>query len=505
MIVETPCKASHPISRSRIWLSVATAVVIVFINCALSPGVARAAVRDQLSEHSSAQSAREQSDESKQSADTTVGLQASQNAQAGPMMTLAEVERIAIEKNPTLAQAEAAIRAAQGRRKQAGLFPNPIVGYQLEEGAFRAFNDKSEHFAFIEQTIPLGGKLRKSRNVFEREVAQAEIEAAAQKQRVVNHVRMLYYEAVGAQQLVDLRTELARIAREAVKTTTELVNVGQADRPDHLESEIELHRAELELESARNDLRQAWQTLTSVIGEPRMELVRLSGNLEEAIPALDQEAMMTTLMQGSPEIKRAKAEVERAQAVLARAKAERVPDLFLRGAIGYSTEILETTRGPIGRTGTEASVQIGFTLPIFNRNQGGIAAAQAELAIAERELTRLELSLRVRLAQAFRDYNNARDAVRRYQEVLPRAERAYNLYLASFRQMAASYPQVLISQRTMFQVREQYVTTLVNLRQKAAHIEGFLLTGGLDAPGLRNAESGVEMMGSAGSGEKRER
>lgn len=434
----------------------------------------------------------------------TPTTQAQQTAPAGPMMTLADVERTALQNNPTLAQAESAIRAAQGRRRQAGLWPNPTVGYQGEEFAFRAFGDKSEHFAFIEQTIPLGGKLKKSQRIAEREVQQAEIEATTQKARVLNTVRMLYYEALGAQQMVDLRTELARIAREAVKTTSELLNVGQADRPDYLEAEIELHQVELELENARNNLRQAWQLLASVIGTPTMEPMRLAGSLEENIPRLDQETLTATLLRESPEIKRASVEVERAQAVLARAKAERVPDLFLRGGIGYSTEFLETPNGPSGRrTGPEANVQVGITLPIFNRNQGGIAAAQAELAIAEREMTRLQLSLRVRLAQAFRDYNNAVNAVRRYQEViLPRAQRAYNLYLASFQQMAASYPQVLISQRTMFQVREQYLNALVDLRQNAIQLEGFLLTGGLDAPRFQSAEPGrVEMTGVRSGGQ----
>ena len=429
---------------------------------------------------------------------------AQQTTPAGPVMTLADVERTALQNNPTLSQAEAAIRAAQGRRRQAGLWPNPTVGYQGEEFAFRAFGDKAEHFGFIEQTIPLGGKLRKSQRIFEREVEQAEIEATTQKARVLNTVRMLYYETLGAQQMVDLRTELARIAREAVKTTSELLNVGQADRPDHLEAEIESQQVELELESARNNLRQAWQLIASVIGTPAMAPMRLAGNLEENLPTLDQETLMATLLQESPEIKRARVEVERAQAVLARAKAERIPDLFLRGGIGYSSEFLETANGATGRrTGPEANVQIGITMPIFNRNQGGIAAAQAELAVAEREVTRLELSLRVRLAQAFRDYNNAADAVRRYREViLPRAERAYNLYLASFRQMAASYPQVLISQRTMFQVREQYLNTLVDLRQNAIQLEGFLLTGGLDAPRFQSAEPArVEMTGVRSGGQ----
>jgi cobalt-zinc-cadmium efflux system outer membrane protein len=426
-------------------------------------------------------------------------------------VTLAELERRASQNNPTLAQAEAAIRAAQGRRLQAGLWPNPIIGYRLEEGAFRAFNEKSEHFFFVEQTIPLGGKLRKSRRVFERQVEQAETESTAQKQRVLNTIRMLYYEALGAQQRVDLRVELARIAREAVKTTSELLNVGQADRPDYLESEIEAQQVDLDLINAENEFEQVWRLLASVVGMPDMKPARLVGNLEEGLPRLDQEALMATLLRESPEIKSARAEVERARAVLVRAKAERIPDLFLRGGIGYSTELLETRGGLSGRkTGPEASIEVGITLPIFNRNQGGAAAAQAELAIAERELNRLELALRVRLAQAFRDYNNASSAVERYRQViLPRAERAYEMYLTSFRQMAAAYPQVLISQRTMFQVREDYLSALVSLHQNAVSIEGFLLTGALDPPRLGSSErERVEMTdlrsGSASSPDDRE-
>jgi cobalt-zinc-cadmium efflux system outer membrane protein len=47
---------------------------------------------------------------------------------------------------------------------------------------------------------------------------------------------------------------------------------------------------------------------------------------------------------------------------------------------------------------------------------------------------------------------------------------------------------VLIAQRTLFQVREDYLNALVDLRQSATRIEGFLLTGGLDAPRQRGGE-----------------
>lgn len=507
MIDETPREASYAISRAAIRLTAAAVAFTLLVAGYLSQATANAAISVQETPSQSELPVAQSDHRGHQ----PLNAQTTQNIPAGPAMTLSEVERLATQNNPTLAQAEAAIRAAQGRKRQAGLFPNPVVGYQGEEFAFRAFSEKSEHFFFVEQTIPLGGKLGKSRRIFEQEVTQAETEAVAQKQRVLNTVRMLYYEALGAQQRVELRQELARIAREAVKITSELQNVGQADRPDYLESEIEAQQVELEFVNAENELDQVWRLLASVVGTPDLKPARLAGDLEAEIPKIDQQAVMATLLSESPQIKSARAELERARAVVTRAKAERTPDLFVRGGIGYSTESLETRAGPAGRaTGTEANVQVGITLPIFNRNQGGIAAAQAELVIAERDIQRLELTLRVQLAEAFRDYNNARIAAERYKQViLPRAQRAYNLYLTSFRQMAASYPQVLISQRTMFQVRENYLVALVQLRQNAIRIEGFLLTGALDAPRLRSDAGRIEMTGvmsgSQGNSEPRDR
>src|SRR5262249_44881713 len=143
------------------------------------------------------------------------------------VLTLADLERMALQVNPTLPEAQAAIRAAEGRRVQAGLWPNPVVGYTGEEFAARAFGDKSEHFAFVEQTILLGGKLGKSQRIFAQEKVLAEQEAIAQRYRVMNTVRMLFYEALGAQRRVETRAELLRISREAVGVTEQLFNVGQ--------------------------------------------------------------------------------------------------------------------------------------------------------------------------------------------------------------------------------------------------------------------------------------
>jgi cobalt-zinc-cadmium efflux system outer membrane protein len=84
------------------------------------------------------------------------------------------------------------------------------------------------------------------------EAAGAEIEAMAQRQRILNTIRALFYEALGAQRQVELHVELSRVAHDAVNTTVELFNVGQADKPDNLQAQIEAEQVDHELQVARN-------------------------------------------------------------------------------------------------------------------------------------------------------------------------------------------------------------------------------------------------------------
>jgi cobalt-zinc-cadmium efflux system outer membrane protein len=406
-----------------------------------------------------------------------------------PMMRLEDLEAMALQRNPTLAQADAAIRAAQGRRKQAGLFPNPVAGYFLEEFAFRSPGQTAEQGAFIEQTIPLGGKLSKARRVVEYEENGATALAEAQRMRVTNSIRLLYYETLGAQRLVELRDDLSQLAREAVNITKELSNVGQADRPDQLEIEIEAERAEIEFLKAQNDWTQSWNTLAIMVGNPGLPPARLAGNLEEELPKLNDDEWLFLLQNESPQMKVARMELLRANAVLERARAERIPDLFLRGGLGYNYERFEPVVPSIAgqRKGHEGRFEVGINVPIFNRNQGGIAAAQAEYDIAHRELDRVRLSLTSRFTAGLREYRNAQQMVDRYRtQVVPRAREAYRTYLTNFRQMAAAYPQVLIAQRTLFQVEVEYAQALVQLRESVVRLRGYLLEGGLDR------ERGVE-------------
>jgi cobalt-zinc-cadmium efflux system outer membrane protein len=394
-------------------------------------------------------------------------------------LTLQELEEKALARNPTLAAAAAAIQAAEGHRRQAGLNPNPLIGYEGEELTLN--KDKwvrqTHHYFFLEQRIIVGRKLKRGRELFEAARVEAGARADVQQQRVRNAVRVLYYEALVAARLVQARGELARIAREAVATSEELLNVGQADLPDLLEAQIEADRAEIEEQAARHEREAVWRMLAAVVGEPDMPLRPLAGNPEEGIPALDQEALLAALLRGSPEIKAAEATVRRGQAAVQRSLSERLGDITLRGGPSYN---YDTSHG-LG--GWAARLELAFPLPLFNRAQGSVAAARAEADIAQAEVRRVELALRARLAAQFQDYARARDLVERYRaSVIPKAERAHQLYLARFREMGAAYPQVLIAQRTLAQVNAEYLEALDDVWHHAILLQGFLLEGGLADP-----------------------
>jgi cobalt-zinc-cadmium efflux system outer membrane protein len=105
---------------------------------------------------------------------------------------------------------------------------------------------------------------------------------------------------------------------------------------------------------------------------------------------------------------------------------------------------------------------------------------------AHAEAQRVRLALRQSAAPLIEQHNIAAVQTLRYKsDLLPRAQRAYDLYRDRYRQMAAAYPQVLVSERTLFQLQLAYVQSLAELWQSAAQLRHFTLGGGLASTGNR--------------------
>lgn len=398
----------------------------------------------------------------------------------GPVWTLSELEALSIERNPTLRQAQAEVDAAAGMRRQAGRYPNLRVGSVGEELNNSPSLRGGEFGLFVEQTLVTGGKLQRAREAASGRQDQASAMQEAQLLRVRTTIRSRFYEALAAQRLVDLQGRLAELAAQAVEISQDLANVGQADRPDVLQAEIEGQAAEMALLEARFDLDAAWARLASAVGDARLDRRALAGELEP-YPNLDAEAALARVLAESPELALAQAGVTRAGAEERQARASVIPDIDAEAGF-RNNPVIGASGAPIGR---EGFFRVGVDLPIFDRKRGAIQAAKARVTSAEAEAERVRLSLNERMADAYRHYATATALAARYREtMLPKAQQAYEMYLQNFRSMSGAYPQVLIAQRNWFQLQRDYVRTLERVWSSALLIDGLLLEGALERPSL---------------------
>ncbi len=403
---------------------------------------------------------------------------AQENA-SGPLVTLEQVEKMAGETNPTLRQAEAEIRAAKARQQQAGLYPNPSVGYTGDEIRGGSVGGGKQGF-FVQQTLVTGGKLGKSREIFARESKLAEIEAQEQRTRVTTAVNIAFLRVLAAQEWLEARRDLAKIAEDSAQTQRELKNTGQADESEVLEAEVEAQRMRMAARMQENTLREEWRSLAAVIGQPALPLSTVAGDLERGWPELNEEEAVEAIAKQSPAVEIAQVATGRAQSVLARAEREPIPDILLRAGLEYNHETLGSVPWAKGWEGlAEASIEI----PIFNRNRGNVTAARADADRAEQEKIRVALTLRERAATVVDEYANAKLMAAEYrEEILPHAKKAYSLLVDKYGQMLASYPRVLESQRKLYELQIEYIAALEGVWTNGLALQGYLLTDGLEAP-----------------------
>jgi cobalt-zinc-cadmium efflux system outer membrane protein len=388
------------------------------------------------------------------------------------VVTLAELEAIALRNNPTLIQAQAQIDASAAKSLQAGLFPNPLLGYTSDQIGAAGTAGEGQG-AFFEQEIFRGNKLRLSRAKYRQEAVEAELQAITQQLRIVNSVRARYYDVLVTYRQLNVERELLKNQEEMVRTTRELVNIGKASRPELLQMQINYQRQKVELAAADNAYRRSWEFLTTLLGGPGAVKGALVDMLEQDTPPIGFDAALETIYGFSPQLQAARAEVVRDEITVERERAQPRPNVFLRLVTGYNFEVNNQT----------AAVQVGINPPLWNRNQGTIREAMAEVARARAEVTRLELTLRRQLAEVFAEYQTALAAISIYRsETLPQAREAYDLLRTGYHNRRVAWTEVIMAQRSYSDVVEDYLEALRTLRHSEVDIRGLLLSGGLDEP-----------------------
>ncbi|HZV06905.1 MAG TPA: TolC family protein [Gemmataceae bacterium] len=401
----------------------------------------------------------------------------------GKPLTLNQLEQIALRRNPTLPQAAALVQQQEGLRRQAGLYPNPVAGY-IRSDADRS-GESLTNGVFLSQTIITAGKLRLGRAEGTQEVIWRTWHLNAQQFRVLNDVRIRFYELLGAQKAVEAAAEQVRLAEDGVRAAEQLLKTKQGSRPDLLEAEMQLSAARTAHQDAQYREQSARQQLANVVGVAELPPVPVAGSLEENVPELDWQKEHQRLLESSPLLKAQEAEIRAAQYELRLARAQAVPDVNVQ-VVDQRDHILKFTG---------VTTLISMPIPVFNRNQGNIVNAQGILRQAQWEYDRLRLAITDQLSISFRSYLTLRtQAERLRKEVLPRAKENLDLTIQANKMGRFDFMRVLAARREFAQANLGYIDALTELHKVLVEIDGLQLTGGLNP-----TEVGVALQTSPGA------
>ncbi len=406
-------------------------------------------------------------------------------------MTLEDLQRIALERNPTLVQVDGRLRAAMADSDQAGLWPNVHVAYATE-----TVNGHESHGVFFRQTLPISGIIGASRRVHDRDADLARALVQEQQMKVATSVRLLYREALMAEHHIALQEEVVEHLEEVLVTIKQLMNVGLEDPTDVLETEIKIQHARLDLSEERLEQRHIWTELAQMVGDPSLTMQPLAGDALELPPELDYDTELDRMLTNSPELEKVRMDIARGEAAVGFERTETRPDLgvtlgrrYNRGLIGFGheTEVLPSW---------ELALELDLSAPIWNRNQHGIRAAEEDVRMARADLDREILHLRSKFADEFHEYQIERDEARVYrEEILPRAEQVHELALGRYMDFGEDYGEVLEAKGHILEVRGEILHSLSEAWHHTVMIEGMLLHGGLLVPEFEILEN--TGMGSA--------
>ncbi len=376
-----------------------------------------------------------------------------------------ELVEFAVGRNPRLAKAALAVEAAVGKYVQAGLYPNPTVSVTADEVGDRTGPSGTITAPHLSQEIVRGRKLALAQAVAAREVDQATLATLAERSAVVGAVRTAYYDLYALEKRLAALDEVVKLATDAVTAGKTLKEKGQIARLDLVQLEIELERYRARAEAARRELPGARGRLAAAVGDPRMAIGPGVGPYED-VPRFDADRTLETVLATHPEVLSARVGADRAQAVVRRAEAEPIPNVTV--SAGYVRQGQNRSN--------DYSVGVSMPIPLWNKNQGNIRAASAELGMAVQEVGRVQNALAERVASLLRTHSAAIQEAELYKkEILPRAEETYTLYAEALKGGKFDYLKVLQAQRGIAESRIEYNRALGEAWKAAAELSAMLL------------------------------
>ena len=389
------------------------------------------------------------------------GLFIAQLGSAQTSLSLKDAIALAVSRRPELRASSAKIESYGGLRQQASLRPNPRLILQSEDFHASNFNfaEQSQTYAYASQVFEAPGKRSGRIAVANQAIERSRAQADAVRREIVLNAGQAYWDAEAAQMLRDLYAQADDYFRQTVDYHQARFKEGKLAEVDHLRVRLERERIHAAAENANLDAQRSLLRLARELSSPANGKWALVENFQSLEIPPDQPPS-GDLVAARPEGRAALAALAEARANVDLQKANGRQDI--QGLFGYKRNGIDNAM--------IAGVQIN--LPVFDRNQGALAASQADARGAEDNVAVLRNQIVSEVTLARQEYQMRRDQyLQTFQPLRDRAVEISDISRGAYREGGLDLVRLLDAERLRIEAQISWVNALLSYHQSVAALK----------------------------------
>lgn len=362
------------------------------------------------------------------------------------------IER-ALAISPRTRAAKQSVATAEGYRRQAKLRPNPVLSFEAEDlagsGAYRAL-DGAVYTLSVAQELEMGDQRLQRHAAASAEVILAQTQQQNAQLQLIMEVRSAYMRVIAAQEKLQLAREHQQVAQALLEEVQNRVRAGREPELYLSKAQINAARARLQYNEQQREVQHARHVLASFWFDRHPPIDYDAAPFFTLEPP-EAEATLEAELRQHPYLRRWLAEQRKQQTLISLRRAEAMPN----PSISLGVKQFEAT--------SDQALVVGLSvpLPIFDRNQGKLQSAHAELAKSTSEQQVAELELTAQGLQALEDMTNAYHRAQILANgIIPAAASAFALADEGFEAGRFSYLDVLDAQQALFDAKQERISAL---------------------------------------------
>ncbi|MGB9148481.1 MAG: TolC family protein [Acidobacteriaceae bacterium] len=387
---------------------------------------------------------------------------------AGPLLTLDDVEGIALARNPEIAVAVRRVVTAEAHVPAAGALDDPQAmyrGWGVPLNQPQNYNAAQNMF-MVTQALPGPGKRALRTSIADSSVTEAKDELAETRLQVQVQVRQAFYDLLEAQDELRIHDEHVAIARQAIAAAQIRYTVGKVPQQDLLKAQLALTQLAEHLIRFDRDADVARARLNTLLGRDPATPLAVQGDygVTSALPS--EQGLEELALRVRPDLLEAEAAAEKSRQEQHLAKKAYTPDFTV--SAGYML------MPPTASMRNTYMVEGSMSLPWLDHRKHNAEIAEADSVVTEQdaELAALRTEAFGQIQEALAETRAAQRYAALYQDSLqPQAEATLHAAVIAYENNQTDLLNLLDSQMTVIDIDLDGLQALADFNTRLADLE----------------------------------